>query len=74
MIMKETIFEYGVTGYELDRLAVEQTDPDVYERNVSETDRLYDMFLLFKLRGDENHANYLWDKKIKNSFIVKPVG
>lgn len=71
--MKKTIFEFGVTNYELDRLVINCANPENYFQNVSEWKKLYDLFLLFRIRGDEQSATSLWENTIKDRFVVKPI-
>lgn len=54
--MDDNIFRFGVTSFELKIMFIKDADEISYLNNTSERKRLRDLFLLFRIRGMENHA------------------
>ena len=71
--MNGTIIGYGVTRQELMASEIKFLFDGVYFKYSSERKELYNLYRLFRLRGDEQIENEFWINLIKNNFIVKPV-
>ena len=71
--MNRTISGFGVIGSELMKSEIKFLVEGAYFKYSSERKELYNLYRLFRLRGDEQMANELWINLIKNNFVVKPV-
>ncbi len=70
--MNENIFAFDISEYELAKLGIKHRDEKNYLSSVTDKHRIYDLYVLLKLRNDKA-ADYLWDEVICNSFIVMSI-
>ena len=71
--MNQSIFSYAITETELNSLEIPFTDVNLYLKNTSTYNRLYDLYKLFMIRKDEQAVDILWKDSIMDKFIVKPI-
>lgn len=69
----KTVFDCNVSFMELEKLGISYSDLDTYILNTCKYKKLHDLYNLHKIRSDENKADELWEKEIKNHFILRPL-
>ncbi len=58
----ETIFDHNITDKELEYLHIKHKNLSEYKNNLGDYKRLSDLYVLFKMRDDENKAQQYADE------------
>jgi hypothetical protein len=65
--MNETIFDYNVNDDEKVYLHVKEKHKVSYFRRTSDKRKLYDLYVLFRMRNDDAKAQIIWQSIVNKS-------